>query len=316
MNFFTKDKPYNTLNQYYKEKYHKKVAKIALNANFTCPNKDGKKGYGGCSYCTPLGSGDYAGNINHSLEQQYKEIKEIMNKKWPDALYIPYFQANSNTYASVEVLKNTYEPILNLDKDIIGISIATRADCLPDDVINYLNELNKKYLVQIELGLQTSNEKTGIRINRLSTNQEFISSVKKLRENNIEVVAHIINGLPGETEEDMLNTIDFINSLDIQGIKIHSLLLLNNTKLYEEYQNNPFHILTIEEYVDITVKQIRRLKDTIIIHRLAADGVIDNLVAPSWSIRKLVVMNEIDKKMRETKAYQGIDYIPNQATPH
>ncbi len=316
MNFFTKDKPYNTLNQYYKEKYHKKVAKIALNANFTCPNKDGKKGYGGCSYCTPLGSGDYAGNINHSLEQQYKEIKEIMNKKWPDALYIPYFQANSNTYASVEVLKNTYEPILNLDKDIIGISIATRADCLPDDVINYLNELNKKYPVQIELGLQTSNEKTGIRINRLSTNQEFISSVKKLRENNIEVVAHIINGLPGETEEDMLNTIDFINSLDIQGIKIHSLLLLNNTKLYKEYQNNPFHILTIEEYVDITVKQIRRLKDTIIIHRLAADGVIDNLVAPSWSIRKLVVMNEIDKKMRETKAYQGIDYIPNQATPH
>ena len=130
------------------------------------------------------------------------------------------------------------------------------------------------------------------------------------------VVVHIINGLPNETEKDMLNTIDFINNLDIQGIKIHSLLLLNNTKLYEEYQNNPFHILTIEEYVDITVKQIRRLKDTIIIHRLAADGVIDNLVAPSWSIRKLVVMNEIDKKMRETKAYQGIDYIPNQATPH
>lgn len=316
MNYFTKDKPYNTLNQYYLEKYHKKVAKIALNANFTCPNKDGKKGFGGCSYCTPLGSGDYAGNKEHSLQQQYLEIKEIMNKKWPDALYIPYFQANSNTYASVETLKNTYEPILALDKNIIGISIATRADCLPNDVIEYLSELNKKYPVQIELGLQTSNEQTGIRINRLSTNQEFIDSVKKLRENNIEVVVHIINGLPDETEEDMLNTIDFINSLDIQGIKIHSLLLLNNTKLYEEYQNNPFHILTIEEYVDITVKQIRRLKDTIIIHRLAADGVIDNLVAPSWSIRKLVVMNEIDKKMRETKAYQGIDYIPNQATPH
>ena len=316
MNYFTKDKPYNSLNQFYLNKYHKKVAKISLNANFTCPNKDGKKGFGGCSYCTPLGSGDYAGNVNHSLCDQYIEIKKIINNKWPDALYIPYFQANSNTYASVEVLKKTYEPILALDKDIVGISIATRADCLPDDVIQYLSLLNKRIPVQIELGLQTSNEETGLKINRLSTNQEFITSVKKLRDNNIEVVVHIINGLPNETEKDMLNTIDFINNQDIQGIKIHSLLLLNNTKLYEEYKNNPFHILNLEEYVDITVKQIRRLKDTIIIHRLAADGVIDNLVAPKWSVHKLVVMNEIDKKMRETKAYQGMDYTPIQATPH
>ena len=309
MNYFTNDKHYNTLNEYYKAKFHKKVTKIALNASFTCPNKDGKKGYGGCSYCTPLGSGDYAGNINHPLDMQFLEIKAIMNKKWPDCLYIPYFQANSNTYASVEKLKETYEPVLALDPNIIGIAIATRADCLPDDVIEYLSELNTRYPVQIELGLQTSNEETGKRINRLSTNEEFINSVNKLRKNNIEVVVHIINGLPNETEKDMLNTIDFINKLDIQGIKIHSLLLLDNTKMYQEYLENPFHILTLEEYVDITVKQITRLKDSIIIHRLAADGVITNLVEPKWSIRKLVVMNEIDKKMRRLNLYQGMTSI-------
>ena len=306
MNYFTKDKPYNTLTEYYKAKYHKKVAKIALNASFTCPNKDGKKGYGGCTYCTPLGSGDYAGNINHPLDKQFLEIKEIMNKKWPDCLYIPYFQANSNPYASVEKLKETYEPILALDPNIVGISIATRADCLPDDVIKYLSSLNKRYPVQIELGLQTANEETGKRINRLSTNEEFITAVNKLRKNNIEVVVHIINGLPNESIDDMLNTIDFINKLDIQGIKIHSLLLLNNTKMYQEYLKNPFHILTLEEYVDIVIEQIIRLKDTIIIHRLAADGVIDNLVEPKWSIKKLVVMNEIDKKMRRLNLYQGM----------
>lgn len=308
MNYFTKDKPYNTLTEYYKQKYHKKVAKIALNANFTCPNKDGKKGYGGCTYCTPLGSGDYAGNINHSLENQFLEIKEIMNKKWKETLYIPYFQANSNTYASVDVLKKTYESVLSLDDNIIGISIATRADCLDDDVIDYLSELNKLYFVQIELGLQTSNELTAKRINRCSTNEEFIKAVNKLRKNNIDVVVHIINGLPGETNIDMLNTIDFINELDVQGIKIHSLLLLDNTKLYLEYLKEPFHILTLDEYIDITVEQIKRLKDSIIIHRLAADSVIKNLVEPKWSIKKLVVMNEIDKKMRKYKYYQGMDY--------
>lgn len=309
MNYFTKDKPYNTLTEYNKKKYNAKVAKISLNADFTCPNKDGKKGYGGCSYCSSLGSGDFAGDKELPLKEQFESIKKIMESKWPDSLFMPYLQANSNTYSSLDRLKLIYEEVLSFyPEKCIGISIATRADCLPDDIIEYLGELNKKTHVQIELGLQTSNEETGKRINRCSTNLEMVNAVNKLRKHNIEVVLHIINGLPYETKDDMLRTIDFVNSLDIQGIKIHSLLILKGTKLALEYENDKFPILSLEEYVDITTEQITRLKPSIIIHRLAADGVKDDLIAPKWTIKKLVVMNEIDKKLRRDKLYQGMNF--------
>ena len=233
----TKEKHYNTLTEYYKNKYGKKVAKIALNANFTCPNKDGTKGFGGCYYCSKLGSGDTAGNVEHPLKDQYYEIKEIITKKWPNALFVPYLQANSNTYAPIEKLKEIYEEVISFDtENTIGLAIATRPDCFNDKIYNYLEELNQKVHLSIELGLQTSNEKTAKIINRCSTNQEFIDAVNNLRKRNIEVVVHIINGLPYETEYDMLNTIDFINDLDIQGIKFHSLLLLKDTILYNNYQ--------------------------------------------------------------------------------
>ena len=304
------NKNYNALSDYYKTKYNKKVAKIALNANFTCPNKDGKKGFGGCTYCSKLGSGDTAGDRNLSLTEQFYQIKEIMDKKWDDLLYIPYLQSNSNTYGSLDKLKTIYNEILSIDNDkIIGLAIATRPDCFTTEIYDYLEELNKKIPLSVELGLQTSNETTGKIINRLSTNEEFIDAVNNLRKRNIEVVAHIINGLPYETETDMMNTIDFINSLDIQGIKFHSLLILKDTQIYEDYQNNPFHIQTLEEYVDICVKQIARLKPSIIIHRLAADGVINDIVMPKWPIKKLVVMNEIDKLMRKLNIHQGDDYL-------
>lgn len=309
MNLITNEKHYNTLSNYYKQKYNKKVLKISLNASFTCPNKDGKKGYGGCSFCSKLGSGDLAGDINLSLHDQFYQIKAIMDKKWPDSLYIPYLQANSNTYSDVKTLNKIYNEVISYEKDrTVGISIATRADCLSDDIISLLSNLNKKIPVQIELGLQTSNENTAKRINRLLTNNEVIVATKKLRKENIEVVIHIINGLPNENEIDMLNTIDFINKLDIQGIKIHSLLILKNTKLYNEYLKEPFKVLSLEEYVDITVKQIKRLRNDIIIHRLAADGVINDLYLPKWTIKKMVVMNEIDKKMRKDNSFQGDNY--------
>ena len=238
MSLMTKEKPYNTLTAYYKNKYNAKVAKIALNAGFTCPNKDGKKGYGGCTYCSKLGSGDFAGNKEKSLKEQFNDIRAVMEKKWPNILYIPYLQANSNTYAPLNKLKEIYEEVISIiPEKTVAISIATRPDCLEDDVVEYLGKLNNKIPVQIELGLQTSNEKTANKINRCSTNEEFISAVKRLRRHNIEIVAHIINGLPYETKEDMLNTISFINNLDIQGIKIHSLLVLKDTKLHEEYKN-------------------------------------------------------------------------------
>ena len=306
MNLMTKDKPYNTLDQYYKTKYGKKVSKIALNAGFTCPNRDGKKGHGGCLYCSVAKSGDFAGNINMSITDQFKEIKAIMENKWQNILYMPYLQAGTNTYSDIDTLRKIYLEAISVYKDeTVGISIATRCDCLSNDVINLLAEINKIKPVQIELGLQTSNEKTRDYLNIGYTNEEFITAVKSLRKHNIEVVAHIINGLPNETEEDMLNTIKFINSLDIQGIKLHCLLVLKNTKLYDEYLKNKFKLQSLEEYVDICVKQITHLKDDIIIHRLAADGVVDDLVEPQWSRKKLVIMNEIDKKLRKENKYQG-----------
>jgi len=309
MYYFTKDKPYNTLTEYNKVKYNAKVAKISLNASLSCPNKDGTKGFGGCSFSSPLGSGDFAGDKNKSITEQFLDIKKIMEKKWPNILYMPYFQANSNTYAKKEVLKKLYLEAINVDRNkTVGISIATRADCINEEVIEVLKEIQTLTHVQVELGLQTSNEATAIKINRGLSNQEFIDAVAMLRKINVEVVVHIINGLPNETKEDMLNTIHFINSLDIQGIKLHSLLVLKNTKIYNEYKNNEFKILTLDEYVDIVASQITILKPSIIIHRLAADGVLEDLVEPKWSSKKLVVMNNIDKYLRNNNLYQGIYY--------
>ena len=313
MNYFTSAKPYNSLNEYYKQKYGKKVAKISLNANFTCPNRDGKKGYGGCIYCSKELSGDFAGDKNKELKDQFIDIKNIIDKKWPNSLYMPYFQAGSNTYAPLEYLKDIYEKSLNFSDNIIGISIATRGDCINKKIADYLGELNKKTHVQVELGLQSANEATSDFINRKMTNEELLIAIELLRKNNIEVVLHIINGLPNECEADMLNTIDFINKLDIQGIKIHSLLVLKDTILYDMYKKNPFKILTLDEYVSITVKQIAKLRPDIIIHRLAADGNVLDLVEPKWTIKKMVVMNEIDKKLRNEKLYQGIYYDKKEA---
>ena len=307
--YFTKDKPYNSLNEYYKIKYNHKIAKINLNLNFTCPNRDGTKGIGGCTFCSKMGSGDLAGKSYKSIKEQFYEIKELMDNKWSNLLYMPYFQAYTNTYDKLDRLKKLYEEALNIiPEKTFGISIATRADSITDECIDYLGELNKKTHVQIELGLQTSNELTAKRINRCMDNIEFINCVNKLRQKNIEIVVHIINGLPNETKNDMLNTIKFINNLDIQGIKIHSLLLLKDTKLYLEYLNNPFHILTKEEYVEIVSEQIALLRNDIIIHRLAADSKIDDLVLPKWTIKKLTIMNDIDKYLRNNNLYQGKNY--------
>lgn len=312
MNYFTKDKPYNSLNEYYKRTYGKKVAKIPLNGWFTCPNRDGTKGVGGCTFCSKQGSGEFAGDIRKNIRDQFLEVKNVMEAKWPDTLYMPYFQAYTNTYAKLDYLKEIYDEALNvIPEKTIGISIATRGDCITEEIAEYLGELNKKTHVQVELGLQTANEATSKRINRCMTNYEFIKALTLLRNQNIEVIAHIINGLPGETIDDNLNTIDFINSRDIQGIKFHSLLLLKDTVMADEFKKNPFHILTKEEYVEITALQIAHLRDDIIIHRLAADAKADDLIEPKWTIRKLTVMNDIDKFMRKNNMHQGMFYKPS-----
>jgi radical SAM protein (TIGR01212 family) len=306
-----KNKRYNSIDRYYKAKYGKKVAKISLNGNFSCPNKDGKKGFGGCIYCSESGSGDFAGDKALDILTQFDQIKTIIDKKWPDSLYMPYLQANSNTYGSVEKLKEVYEPLTTL-KDIVGISIATRADCFDEEIYAYLADLNKRVPLQIELGLQTIHEHTAKLINRKTELKEFKDAISRLREIGIEIVVHIINGLPYESKLDMLETIKFINTLDIQGVKIHSLLVLKNTALANLYEKEKFKILSLEEYVDITVSQIELLRPDIIIHRLGADSSLEDLIEPLWTRKKLVVMNEIDKLLRKKDSYQGILYSGQQ----
>ncbi len=308
MNLMNREKHYNTLNNYYLAKYGKKVAKVSLNAGLTCPNKDGKKGYGGCTYCSKEGAGDFAGDVNESLTLQFEHIKAIMNQKWKDTLYMPYLQANTNTYGEINKLKAIYDELLTLGPNVIGISISTRADCLGDDILILLKNLCSKTHVQVELGLQTSNEITAQLVNRNSTNEEFIKAVYDLKKLGIEVVVHIMNGLPNDTKEDMINTIKFLNNLPIDGIKIHSLCVLKNTRMGDGYLKKPFPILTLNEYVDIVVEQIGYLRDDIIIHRLSADFDPVDLIVPTWTIKKMVVMNEIDKKLRALNLYQG-DYL-------
>lgn len=299
------NKRYYTLDYFYKEKFKSKVFKISLNAGFSCPNKDGTKGYGGCIYCSKLGSGDYAGEKDKSLGQQFNDVKNIMLHKWPESKYIVYFQANTNTYAPVNVLKEKYESVLFLD-NVIGINIATRPDSISDKCLEYLEELNKKTYLTVELGLQTIHDETSKLINRGHDLKCFEKMVKKLRERNINVVVHIINGLPYETKEMMLSTAKYLSNLDIQGIKIHMLHILKDTALANLYEKEKFHVLTREEYVDIVCSQLEILREDIVIHRITGDPNPDDLIEPKWLIKKFGVLNEIDKEMARRDTYQGI----------
>ena len=299
------NKRYYTLNCYYKKKYNTKVCKISLNANFSCPNKDGKVGFGGCIFCSKLGSGDFAGDVTLDLVSQFNQVKEIMNKKWPDTKYIGYFQANTNTYADVETLKRYYETILKLD-NVVGLNIATRPDAISDEVMDYLEELNKQTDLTIELGLQSIHEKTLKYINRGHDLNCFVNCFNELKKRNIKVVVHIINGLPYETKEMMIETVKFLNNLKIDGIKIHMLHVIDNTKLKDLYLEEKFHILTKEEYIDIVINQLEHLDEDVVIHRITGDPDIKDLVEPEWLVKKFCVLNDIDKEMVKRDTYQGI----------
>jgi radical SAM protein (TIGR01212 family) len=298
------NKRYHTLNYFYKTKFNTKVFKVALNGNFTCPNKDGTKGIGGCIYCSPSGSGDFAGNIKDNLIDQFNKIKQIELLKWPEAKYIAYFQANSNTYDSIDKLKEKYEAVINLP-DVIGLSIATRPDCFSEEIYDYLEELNKRTYLTIELGLQTIKEETLKLINRGHSTQEFIDCYNELTKRGIKVIVHIINGLPGETKEYMLKTIKFLNNLNIYGIKIHMLSVTKNTKLAKMYEEKPFHLLTKDEYIDIVIDQLELLNPETIICRITGDPVREDLIEPIWLLKKFVVLNDIDKEMVRRDTYQG-----------
>lgn len=297
------NKRYHTLNYDLTKRFNTRVFKVSLNGGFSCPNfKNGS----GCIFCSAKGSGDFAGNKEDDLLTQFNEIKNKLNNKWPDTKYIAYFQANTNTYAPVNILKEKFEKVLTFN-NVMGISIGTRPDSITEECLEYLKDLNKRTYLTIELGLQSMHNKTLKLINRGHDLKCFDDCVKKLRDNKINVVVHIINGLPFETYEMMMETIRHLNKLDIQGIKIHMLHILKNTPLQTYYENNNFHVLTKEEYVNIVCDQIEELKENIVIHRLTGDGNKNDLIEPLWTLKKVSILNDIDKELKRRGTYQGFN---------
>lgn len=301
------DKNYNNLNYFLREKFGDKVFKISLDAGFSCPNRDGTISKGGCIYCSERGSGDFAGDRNFSISYQFDDIRSMMNKKWKSGKYIAYFQAYSNTYGDIKVLREKYEEALS-QEGVVALAIATRPDCLGDDVVELLADLNKKVYTWIELGLQTVSEKTAKLINRGYTLNVFEDALHRLRANNIDTVVHSIFGLPGETKEDMISTIKYLANKDIQGIKMHLLHLLKETPLVNLYEQGKLEFLEQDEYIDLIAEAITLLPENVVIHRLTGDAPRNLLIGPMWSLKKWEVLNAIDNKLKEEKLYQGMKY--------
>lgn len=301
------NKRYHTWNYYLRDKFGTKVFKVSINAGFTCPNIDGSISYGGCAYCSKDGSGDFAGNPRDNLVKQFKDIKEMMEKKWPQAKYIGYFQAFTNTYAPLEVLKDKYETILDQD-GVVGLSISTRPDCIDDDILDYLAQLNTRTNLWVELGLQTVHDQTSNIINRGHGLDVFVDCVNRLRSREIEVVAHVINGLPGETYDMMMETIRRVSHMDIQGVKIHLLHVIKGTPMVNMLNKGELKLLSKEEYVDLVCDQLEILPQEMVIHRLTGDGKKEDLVGPMWSLKKWEVLNAIDDELKRRDSWQGKFY--------
>lgn len=293
------NKRYHTLNYFFKKKFGQKVFKVPLDINSTCPNQAS----GGCIYCSNKSVASISDNSLDILEQ-FENGRKIMEQKWPDSLYIPYFQSGTNTYNDKNLVKGYVDKLLMIPK-VVGIDIATRPDCLSDEWLDYLEELNKKTFLIVELGLQSSNDNTLRFINRGHDSKTFKDAAQKLHARNIFVVAHIINGLPYETKEDMINTIKFVNDCKVDGIKIHMLYIAKNTPLASLYETNKFHILTREEYIDIVCSQLRLLNEDVVVMRITGDPILNELVAPEWLIKKFMVLNGIDQEMAKRNIYQG-----------
>mgnify|MGYP004467796605 FL=1 len=308
---FDDNKRYHTWNYYLRNTFGEKIFKVSINAGFTCPNIDGKVAYGGCTYCSKEGSGDFAGNPKDDLIKQFNDIKEMMLRKWPNAKYIGYFQAYTNTYAPLEVLKEKYETILAQD-DVVGLSISTRPDCLEDDVLEYLAELNERTNLWVELGLQTIHDSTSKIINRGHDYKTFLEGVEKLKSKNIKTVVHIINGLPGEDYNMMMETAKAVADLNVHGIKIHLLHVIKNTPMARMLEKNMMSLMTQEDYVNLVCDQLEILPPEMVIHRLTGDGKKEDLVGPLWSLKKWEVLNAIDDTMKARDSYQGIKYLSSQ----
>lgn len=298
------DKRYHAWNFHLRQIFGEKIFKVALDGGFTCPNRDGNVAVGGCTFCSARGSGDFAGNRRDDLIKQFHDVKQRMHEKWASAKYIGYFQAFSNTYAPVDELREMYQCILD-QEGVIGLSIATRPDCLPDDVIEYLAELNQQTYLWVELGLQSVHEHTSQLINRGHDYACFVEGVHKLRQHGIRTCVHIIHGLPEETEQEMLETVQACAELDIQGIKIHLLHLLKNTPMVKQYQAGQLQFLDKETYVRLVADSLELLPPDVVIHRITGDGPPNLLMGPMWSLKKWEVLNAIDDELKQRNSWQG-----------
>jgi len=293
------------MDYYMRRTFGKKACKVPVDAGFTCPNRDGAKGVGGCTFCSASGSGDFAAGRALSITEQITRGAEMMRAKWKDAALIPYFQSFTNTYAPLETLKERYGEALRHPLSS-GLCIATRPDCVTPETADYLKELSKKHFIMVELGLQTTYDETGERINRCHTYEDFLRGYSLL--DGLFVCVHLINGLPGETKDMMLENARRVASLNPQAVKIHLLHVIRGTALAADYLNGNLPVMSMTDYVQTVCDQLEMMPPDTVIERVTGDGVKDELLAPAWSLKKLVVQNEIDKTLFERGSYQGLRY--------
>ena len=300
------NKRYQTYDYYLKHTFGGKCMKIPLDAGFTCPNIDGRCSVGGCIYCSDRGSGDFAPESKIAVEEQFEIVKEQLSSKWKTDKYIPYFQAHTNTYAPCDVIKSKIEPIMKKE-GVVALNIATRADCLEDDTVQYLAQLAERTVLTVELGLQTSNDETARIINRGHTFADFVEGYQKLRaaSGRINICVHIIFGLPDEKREDMLKTVRDVARLEPEQVKIHLLHVIRGTHLARMYQSGRYVPMEKDEYVSTVAEALTLLPPDTVVGRLTGDGMQSELLAPDWSRKKTVVINDIDKLMYELDFWQG-----------
>ena len=297
------EKRFNSVNYNLKNLFGSKVIKISIDAGLTCPNRDGTLSSKGCIFCGGSGSGDYAFS-GRSVTEQFNLYRESIKKKWPDAKYIPYFQAYSNTYGPIEELRRMYYEAIAIE-GVVGISIATRPDCLDPEVLKLLKEISTKVMLFVELGFQTSKPETVKLINRCYENEVFDKAVKDLKSIGANVICHVILGLPHESKEDMLRSVRHAVDAGIDGIKLHELFVVKDTALAEMYQNGVFKTLEFDEYIDLAVSALELLPSRIVVHRLTGDAPREQLIAPLYSIKKFHILNAIDKMLEEKSSYQS-----------
>lgn len=298
------NKRYHSFSYDTKKRYQTKVFKVGLNAPFTCPNRDGSKAYGGCTFCNALGSGDFQGSTSDDLMTQFEKGVAIQKQKWPNAKAIAYFQAFTNTYASLNILKDLYEPFIH-HPDVIALSIATRMDCLDDDTIQYLESMCSIKDVYLELGLQSIHEKTEKAMNRQEDFESFKKGFERLKNSPLKSVIHLMNGYPNETHAMMIESAQEVGKLQPYGVKIHMLNVLKNSTLGKQYEAEPFPLLSQESYISIVLEQLAVLPPEVVILRLTGDGLEEELIEPTWILNKIDVLNGIDKAMAAQNRFQG-----------